>query len=234
MKEVMQRYHSRLPDLPLWVETRDLLLRAGSRLVEHPTRNGFVVWNAKLGLGSVVGKPESGALARAAAEVPELLAFTDNIERVRTVLPEFNAEPARIFSAPEQFPPTPPHQCREIGLIEIAAQFHLPNDLVAELCSVAEDGVSVVAAFDGSLPVAFSYVAAETESLWDVSIDTIQSHRRQGYATAAALYLMRIMREKGKAAVWGALDSNPASANLARCLGFVDNDRLWVLSRQTP
>ena len=166
-----------------------------------------------------------------AGNVSQLLAFTDNIERVVYLLPEFEAELATVFSAPEQLPPAPPRRCREINLSDIAALAHLPDDLVAELSGVAEDGVQVVAAFDGALPVAFAYVASETESLWDVSIDTVQSHRRQGYAAAAVVHLMWSMRKKGKSAVWGALESNPASANLARRLGFVENDRLWVLTR---
>lgn len=233
MDEARQRYLSRLPDLPLWVETRDLLLWEGSKLIENATRSGFVVWSAEDGSGSVVGDPEPDALALAASDVTELLAFSDNIDRVQSLLPEFDAELATVFSAPEQLPSAPPHQCREIRLSEIAAQDHLPDDLLSELSDVAEDGMAVVAAFDGVLPVAFAYVASETGSLWDVSIDTIQSHRRQGYAAAAVLHLMRKMREKGKAAVWGALESNRASASLARRLGFVENDRLWVLTRST-
>jgi GNAT superfamily N-acetyltransferase len=232
MDEVRQRYLSRLPDLPLWVETRDLLLWEGSKLLENLTRSGFVVWSPEDGLGSVVGEPEPDALALAAGDVPELLTFADNIERVRSLLLEFEAEPATVFSAPEQLPPAPLHRCREISLSEMAAQDHLPDELLSELTDVAKDGVSVVAAFDDALPVAFAYVASETESLWDVSIDTIQSHRRQGYAAAAVLHLMRSMREKGKSAVWGALESNRASANLARRLGFMENDRLWVLTRR--
>lgn len=231
MDDVRRRYLSRLPDLPLWVETRDLLLSKGSKLIENSTRSGFVVWSAENGLGSVVGEPESYALARAVSDVPELLAFADNIDPVQSLLPGFDAELATVFSAPEQLPSAPPHRCREISLSEIAAQDHLPDALLSELSDVAEDGVAVVAAFDGVLPVAFAYVASETESLWDVSIDTIQSHRRQGYAAAAVLHLMRKMRETGKSAVWGALESNRASASLARRLGFVDNDRLWVLTR---
>lgn len=231
MDVVRQRYISRLPDLPLWVETRDLLLWEGSKLIENATRSGFVVWSAEDGSGSVVGDPEPDALALAASDVTELLAFSDNIDRVRALLPEFGAELATVFSAPEQLPTAPPHRCREISLSEIAAQDHLPDDLLSELSDVAEDGVAVVAAFDGVLPVAFAYVASETGSLWDVSIDTIQSHRRQGYAAAAVLHLMRKMREKGKSAVWGALESNRASASLARRLGFVENNRLWVLTR---
>ena len=231
MDEAKRRYLSRLPDLPRWVETRDLLLWEGSKLLENPSRSGFVVWSTEDGSGSVVGDPEPDALAVAAGDVPELLAFTENIDRVRFLLPEFEAELGTVFSAPEMLPPAPPHRCRTISLSEIAAQDHLPDDLLAQLSDVAEYGVPVVAAFDGVLPVAFAYVASETESLWDVSIDTIPSHRRRRYAGAAALHLMRGMREKGKSAVWGALESNHASVNLARQLGFVESDRLWVLTR---
>jgi hypothetical protein len=231
MDAVRRRWLARLPDRPLWVETRDLLSRSGSMLIEHPTRAGFVVWRAEAGLGSVVGEPDPSALALAAGDVPELLAFADNVDRVRSLLPGFVAEPATIFADSGRWPTAPPHRCREIGPGEIAALDRLPDDLLEQLADAADAGVPVVAAFDGALPVAFAYVAAETAALWDVSIDTIPSHRRRGYAAAAALHLMRGMREKGKSAVWGAVDGNLASANLARRLGFVESGRLWVLTR---
>lgn len=231
MDEVKQRYLARLPDLPLWVETRDLLLWEGSAVLENPTRSGCVVWSAEGDLGSVVGEPDPTALAQAAEDVSELLAFADNVGRVRSLLPNFSAEGASIFSAPDHLPHAPPHRCRKISQGELAAHNHLPTELAAELVKVAADGVPVVAAFDGTRPVSFAYVASESESLWDVSIDTIESYRRKGYATAAVLHLMRAMREKGKSAVWGALQSNRASANLALSLGFVESDRLWVLAR---
>ncbi len=50
-------------------------------------------------------------------------------------------------------------------------------------------------------------------------------------AFAAVLDVMRSMRRRGKTAVWGAAASNPASANLARRLGFVEVDTLWVFAR---
>jgi len=231
MDAVRRRWLARVPDRPVWVEARDLLSRSASRLIEHPTGAGFVVWRAEAGLGAVVGEPEPEALALAAGDAPELLAFADNVERVRSLLPGFVAEPATIFVDPGRWPLPPPHRCRELGPGEIAALDHLPDDLLAQLAGAARDGVPVVAAFDGALPVAFAYVASETEALWDVSIDTLPSHRRRGYAAAAALHLMRVMRARGKTAVWGALDDNPASANLARRLGFVESGRLWVLTR---
>lgn len=231
MNEIRQRHLSRLPDQPLWVETRDLLMCKNTRVIEHPDHSGFVVWSAQRGIASVVGSPEPDALALAASEVSELLAFADNIDQLRPLLPDFDAEAATIFSAPHRLPDPPPHHCREIRLSEIAAQDHLPETLLAELADFVDDSVPLVAAFDGNRAVAFAYVASETESLWDVSIDTIESHRRRGYAAAAVLHLIRTMKARGKSAVWGALDSNPASANLARRLGFVENSRIWVLAR---
>ncbi|MEX2332807.1 MAG: GNAT family N-acetyltransferase, partial [Pseudohongiella sp.] len=76
-------------------------------------------------------------------------------------------------------------------------------------------------------------VASETESLWDISIDTVESYRRQGYATAAVVQLMGLMLRRGKVAVWGALQSNSASMKLAQYLGFSEIDEIWVLTRKT-
>ncbi len=230
--EVRQRHLSRLPDLPQWVETRDLLMQKNTRVIEHPYGGGFVVWSAQRGIASVVGEPEPHAIALAASEISELLAFSDNINQLRPLLPDFDAEAATIFSAPHQLPDPPPHHCRAIHLSEIAAQNHLPETLLAELADFVDDSVPLVAAFDGDRAVAFAYAASETESLWDISIDTIESYRRRGYAAAAALHLVRTMKARGKSAVWGALDSNPASANLARRLGFVENSRIWVMTRK--
>ncbi len=233
MDQPRRRCLSLVPDLPRWVETRDLLLWDGSIVVESPARNGFVVWSESDSIGSVVGVPDALALSRAAEQVSELLAFPENVEKVQALIHDFRKEPATVFSAPAQLPPTPTHACRRISQAEISSQKHLPPGLQDELSEVAEDGVIVIAAFSGSLPVAFAYVASETETLWDVSIDTVEGYRRKGFASAAVAHLMHHMNEKGKAAVWGALESNEASANLARRLGFVETDELWVYSRVT-
>ncbi|MBI1380314.1 MAG: GNAT family N-acetyltransferase [Planctomycetaceae bacterium] len=231
MDPARRRCLSKLPDVPRWVGARCLLLNEGTRLVENSTGDGFVVWSADDGLGAVIGTPDAELLAEAAREVPELLAFADNVERVRLLLPSFEAESASLFSAPISLPSAPPHPCRDVGWIDIASQGHVPEELREELGDAARQAVPIAAAFDGTRAVAFAYVAAETESLWDVSVDTVASHRRRGYATAAVLHLMRRMTAKGKSAVWGALESNLASAEMARRIGFVECDRLWVVSR---
>ena len=73
-------------------------------------------------------------------------------------------------------------------------------------------------------------MAAETEGLWDISIDTLVGHRRRGHAARCAAFMIRHMRETaGKEPVWGALETNTASMNLAASLGFVVVDRFSVL-----
>ena len=230
MDQLKQRYLSLLPDLPRWVETRALLSSAQAMVAENATRSGFVVWSADDDLGSVVGQPSPEEVVRAADCVSQILAFPENVEQVRAVLGDFQAEPAAVFSAPAQMPPLRSHPCRQMGHREVALLRHLPTELLDELSDVARGGRPIVAAFDGALPVAFAYVASETQALWDVSIDTIASHPRRGYAAAAVVSLMHVMKQRGKTAVWGALASNSASLNLARRLGFVEVDTIWVLS----
>jgi GNAT superfamily N-acetyltransferase len=229
MDDPKRRILAGLPDAPRWVGTRDLLSRADSRL--SADEHGFVVWSDRQGLGAVVGRPAPAGVAEAASARLELLAFPENVDAVRSALREFSAERATILAAPGRPPRSPGHPSRVVTLGDIPSLGHVPDDLKEELADAAGRGRTVVAALDGRLPVAFAYAAAETETLWDVSIDTVESHRRRGYAAAAVRSLMGLMKHRGKRAVWGALESNPASLSLARKLGFVEVDELWVLRR---
>lgn len=231
MDDAKHRLLAQLPDGPRWIETRDLLRDTSSSLLENRGDGGFVVWSERYGLGAVVGRAPREAVVLAASVCPEIIAFPENIQAVRDLLPGFEAEPAHILLAPTAVRTSPAHPCRELSGDDIASLSHLPRDVQQELVAAAADDARVVAAFASEVPVAFAYVASETESLWDVSIETLASHRRQGYASAAVLNLMRLMSGQAKRAVWGALHSNQASRGLALALGFVDVDELWVLSR---
>jgi RimJ/RimL family protein N-acetyltransferase len=91
--------------------------------------------------------------------------------------------------------------------------------------------VPMAAAWAGRLPVAFCYPVWQTERWWDVSIDTLETHRRQGYAQRAARALVRHLRSAGRAPVWGALEGNPASRALAARLGFIELGGMAVFAR---
>jgi RimJ/RimL family protein N-acetyltransferase len=108
------------------------------------------------------------------------------------------------------------------------AQFdNLPPILRGELHEACRYS-PIASAFDGDRPVSFCYAAWETEWHWDVSIDTLETHRRRGFGAAACRCLIRYFASRGKTAVWGSLQSNPASASLAYKLGFTPVDRLVV------
>ncbi len=70
-----------------------------------------------------------------------------------------------------------------------------------------------------------------TETLWDVGIDTLEGHRRKGFAAACFRSLAAYMALRGKQPVWGANEDNVQSLELARKLGFQPVDRVAVLSR---
>jgi len=223
---------ARLPDLPCWVETRALLADAASVLVPNADGTGFVVWNARDRLGAVVGVPAAAGLGRAAMTCTEILAFADNVRDVADLLPEFGVEEATILRAPAAMPSSPLHRCDSLDLAALESMVHVPEDVRHELAEVVYEGGVVLAAFEGALPVAFAYVASETESWWDLSIETLASHRRRGFATAVVVALMRRMQLHGKSGVWGALVSNTASLALAHHLGFTEAGSLWVLTRR--
>ena len=85
--------------------------------------------------------------------------------------------------------------------------------------------LAIAASFDDDRPVAFCY-ADETEGLWDISIDTLESHRRQGHAARCVAYMIDHMRRRGKVPVWAAEETNLPSLRLAAKLGFVPVDEL--------
>jgi RimJ/RimL family protein N-acetyltransferase len=70
----------------------------------------------------------------------------------------------------------------------------------------------------------------QTETLWDVSIETLEGYRRKGLAARAARTMIRYMRRRGRAPVWGALEANLASRSLAARLGFVENAGVAVFT----
>ena len=78
----------------------------------------------------------------------------------------------------------------------------------------------VAMTFVDDQPVAFCYPHHETEAFWDVSVDTLEAHRRQGHAARAFGVAHQLMTARGRMPVWGSLDSNAASNGLARRLGM--------------
>jgi len=108
-----------------------------------------------------------------------------------------------------------------------------PEDLKRELTLAVLLG-RVAATVVGKEPVSFCYAGPVTESLWDVSIDTLEERRRRGYASLCVAFMVDHMHREGKRPVWGAAESNAASLGLARRLGFGEVDRVVLFEESAP
>jgi hypothetical protein len=107
---------------------------------------------------------------------------------------------------------------------------HLPSSLRVEIDHARQTAPVGVATVDARA-VSYCYPCWTTESLWDVSIDTLEDYRRLGLAARVARFMIALMQRQGREPVWGAMESNVASLALARTLGFSPVDEIVVFSR---
>lgn len=224
----------RLPDIPRHVEIRGMLLGGAGELVGPVELDPLscVILDGR-DLVCAIGKPPVNAIREAAAGVQEVLAFDDNADHVASAIPEWNCEIATLhllpegkFSAKCSF-----DNVRMLAPGSVAGLSNLPGELAEELLDAEAFGAEIAAVFVDGSPVSFCYAGAVTETLWDVSIDTVEEHRRRGHAIKAASFMIEHWARSGKQPVWGAADSNPPSALLAAKLGFVPVDKLWLFTR---
>ena len=222
-----------IPDEPRWVEIRNLLLSGRAHVeVASTSPPAFVVVRPDLAQGGVVGRPPYRVIQTMATSADEILVEPEHVEWVAQALPGWMSEAAtlHVLGGAPRLPAVPPGLVRQISPEELAACPEIPEDLREELCEAAAD-TAVFAALAGVRPAAFCYASAMTEGLWDVSIDTLEPFRRQGYGLRCAAYVIEHMRTAGKEPVWGAMASNVASARLAAKLGFVPVDTIVVFAR---
>ena len=69
----------------------------------------------------------------------------------------------------------------------------------------------IAATIVNGTPVSLCYAGATTESLWDMSLETLEPFQHRGYAALCAAFTIDQMGRQRKRPVWGALDSNTAS-----------------------
>jgi GNAT superfamily N-acetyltransferase len=104
--------------------------------------------------------------------------------------------------------------------------FDLPADLRDELIAIVRYA-PIAATFVGGRAVSLC-TATETETLFDIGIDTLEGYRGRGYAVQCAAFMIAHERARGLRPVWGAMEHNRASQRVAEKLGFVPIDRLAV------
>jgi hypothetical protein len=228
-----------IPELPRWVELRSLLLAGrGEVLGLSHDPLAFAVADPAFGSAIVFGRPPYEAIGEAMAQAGprgSIVAPPESREWVAGALPELVAVRAlvHVMGSEPRIPPLAPGDARHLAPGEIDA-LALPAELREELRAANAEGVRIAAALEGGLPVAFCYAGSETETLWDVSIDTLEPWRRRGFAARAVAFEMKRFRALGKQPVWGAFESNAASRGLARKLGFLPSDEIWVFAAAEP
>ncbi|MDF2692495.1 MAG: acetyltransferase [Labilithrix sp.] len=223
---------ARIPDVPRWVEARDYLLSGECEVfgLEDTPEPALVVRDPSTGFLVVVGAPAPEAIAAAVADVPpgaSLVSAPEHARHVAQALPRDWVQTRAILHVlrhPERLP-TSEADVTFLDLTRLEAQRDLTDELRRELEAALASG-PVAAALENALPVAFCYPSAVTESLWDVSIDTLAAHRRRGHAGRAAAHMVRHMSSSGRSPVWAALEENAASFHLAQKLGFEAVDEL--------
>jgi hypothetical protein len=224
----------RLPDLPRHVEARGLLLSGRCQVLAEG--DGALLCAHETPLVCVVGRPGPAAFARVMAGAGDHQFLGPAAERafLEAALREWEAEEAAVHVLPEGAPLPPPLEGIDVGCLDAGDEESLPlvpEDLAHELRTALPHG-PVVVAFDGDEPASFAYASWTTEGWFDLSVDTLEAHRRRGLADAAARELMALQGAAGRRPVWGAVESNVASRHLARKLGFVEVDRLVVFTRR--
>lgn len=234
---LLHKLASSLPDIPRWVETRSMLLSGRGELfgVDETGTLSFVVGSPEMELISVVGVPAKEAILEAAAansNEAEILAMPENSRHVAEALPDWKSIPATLHMLGDK--PRLPERSSNVRLLapsEIEALRNLPPDLKEELATASRYS-PMAATIVEAAPVSFCYAGSQTESLWDISIDTLAEYRNKGYAAACVTYMIELMSQQKKQPVWGALETNVASLRLAAKLGFVAVDTIMVLQRK--
>lgn len=182
---------------------------------------------------SVVGHPARGAIEGAVARVGsgcDVLAVPENRSHVAAALRGWTGVAAVLHRLGDdtRLPEVPEGSVRLLSPSEVEAVEDVRGELRSELDLAASKEFTLAAGLSDGRPVSFCYAASETEGLWDVSIDTLEGHRRRGHAARCAAYMVRHMRVRGKEPVWCAEVTNEASLGLAATLGFVPVDELIV------
>jgi RimJ/RimL family protein N-acetyltransferase len=226
-----------LPDIPRFVETRAMLLANHCEIFGFDAADSanFVVCHREIGTVSVIGKPPGEVILQAVEsgdQQGDVLAFEDNFSFVETILPAWNSEKAilHLLGDCPSLPVVPAGLVRFLREGEVSALADLSDELEEELMAAAKL-TQIAATIVDKQPVAFCYPGAITETLWDISIDTLEGFRNRGLAALCVAFMIDVFNRQGKRPVWGAFESNTASMKLAAKLGFVPVDELFVFER---
>lgn len=244
----MQDPHSELlellPDSPLWVEARGMLLNGRGKVLgfdAEPQLRGAVV-QPDIGLAVLIGKPTPELVFQATEFADELICPVENAEYLLPFLPDWSRENASFLQLPATrlekliLRPVSPEtdtdlSTRLLTMEDLVSAEGMPLLLREELQQELDFGTHIFCATWQEKAVAFCFAAACSESLWDISIDSLPAYRRRGHAERCVRFAMSHMAAKGYSPVWGVVDSNRPSRQMAKKLGFEAGPRIAVFTR---
>jgi RimJ/RimL family protein N-acetyltransferase len=250
---------TRVPDEPRWIDTRGMLLSGRAEVYPTLASGhvpGLIVVVRDSALVAIVGRPAELDIANVIGTLSgdvNLLAQMEDADYISAALrtwrrqraivhvlrqlPQWDAKPdphTRVFtfeSAP-RFDHAPELLRRELldALTGRTVSRFVPGELPPSNPVRGRMRVPMAAAWADGRPVSFCYPVWQTETLWDVSIETLEPYRRLGLGARAARTLIRHMRGSGRSPAWGALETNTASRALAARLGFLEAGGLAVFT----
>jgi GNAT superfamily N-acetyltransferase len=223
-----------LPDIPKWIYARWMILSGQARIYgdEEFETSSSIIQHPTNGLTCVIGQPDTDLLYKAitAADLDvQVMSFSDNDRFIGQQLPQWSRSPAYLHILDHEIPQADTAGCeiKFLGHNDIFDENHIPGELRREFLDALHHS-PIAALFIAELPVSFCYAAAETESLWDISVDTLDGYRNRGYGFQTVSFMIKHMDRKGKQPVWGAEESNYASLRLAQKLGFKPVEKIYL------
>jgi hypothetical protein len=207
-----------LPDLPRWVEAHGIL--ADARHWEEPLGDGWALGHDRAQLIVVAGDADAQALADLARRRTEHAILVENEVLARATGRTPERAILHTLSDPDALPDFE-------GAVPLTEADPLPAVLADELAWARTNGTVWAAWVDGA-PASFAYAPWRSARWFDVSVDTLPEARQLGLATIVASAMIRDERAAGREPVWGADEANVASLRLARRLGFVPVDEIYV------
>jgi GNAT superfamily N-acetyltransferase len=206
-----------LPDEPRWVEAHGIAADPNS-------------WRRTLGDGVAIGSDRARlVVAYGDVDPSELRALANELVTHTFLVTEqyASALPRRIERAILHTLPDPDGMPDYEGAVVLADRAQVPAQLVEEF----GDNRVWTAYVDGA-PVAFAYAPWRSTRWFDISVDTLPGARQLGLGTIVAAAMIRDERAHGREPVWGADEHNAASLRLAKRLGFVAVDEIFVAPPQ--
>jgi GNAT superfamily N-acetyltransferase len=228
-----QRRAGTLPDAPRWLETRAMLLSGRGRLVGRGgDAGGYGVDDSVVRLLSLVGRPAAAVVREGLALRPSaVLVQEEDDAGLRPLLAGFRREIAILHRLPvsvELRPLAGAPSCRLLSAGATAWLGRWPEAQRREFAAALALGLPMAGALVGEEVAAVCYGCYETETLWDISIDTREEHRRRGLAAAAVRFLAAHQASRGLEPAWGAVETNRPSLTMAASLGFRPVERFVV------